>query len=75
MENSFAELEKLIGVSFKDKNLLKKALTHSSYRIACKEEGLEDNERLEFIGDAVLNLCVSLMLYKKFPTDREGDLT
>ncbi|MFN3406308.1 MAG: ribonuclease III [Caldimicrobium sp.] len=75
MENSFGELEKLIEVSFEDKKLLKKALTHSSYRIACKEEDLEDNERLEFIGDAVLNLCISLLLYKKFPTDREGDLT
>lgn len=75
MENSFSELEKILEVNFNDKLLLKKALTHSSYRIAHKEEKLEDNERLEFIGDAVLNLCISLLLYKKFPTDREGDLT
>ncbi|MFN4131659.1 MAG: ribonuclease III, partial [Caldimicrobium sp.] len=68
MENSFSELEKILEVNFNDKLLLKKALTHSSYRIAHKEEKLEDNERLEFIGDAVLNLCISFLLYKKFPT-------
>ncbi len=75
MENSFSELENLLGINFKNKDLLKKALTHSSYRIAHKEEKLEDNERLEFMGDAVLNLCISFLLYQKFPLDREGDLT
>lgn len=75
MENPFSQLEELLEITFRDKTLLKRALTHSSYRIAHKEEKLEDNERLEFIGDAVLNLCISLLLYKKFPLDREGDLT
>lgn len=69
------ELENLLGITFTNKNLLKQALTHSSYRLCHKEEGLEDNERLEFIGDAVLSLCISFYLYEKFPKDREGELT
>lgn len=75
MENSLDQLEEILGVTFKDKKLLRKALTHSSYRIAHRKENLEDNERLEFIGDAVLNLCISLLLFQRFPTDKEGDLT
>ncbi len=75
MEKNLEELEKRIGVTFKNKELLKRALTHSSYRIVHRNEVSEDNERLEFIGDAVLNLCISLWLYEKFPKDREGDLT
>lgn len=74
-EEDFQELEKALGVSFRDKELLKRALTHSSYRISHRHEVPEDNERLEFVGDALLNLCVSLILYERFPADREGDLT
>ncbi len=68
-------MENRLGITFHNKEFLKRALTHSSYRISHKNEVLEDNERLEFIGDAVLNLCISLLLYEKFPKDREGDLT
>lgn len=75
MEEHFQELENALGINFKNKELLKIALTHSSYRISHKHEDLEDNERLEFVGDALLNLCISLLLYEKFPKDREGDLT
>jgi ribonuclease-3 len=75
MEKDLEELEKRLGITFQKKELLKRALTHSSYRIAHREEVSEDNEKLEFIGDAVLNLCISLLLYEKFPQDREGDLT
>lgn len=75
MEEHFQELETVLGVNFKNKELLKRALTHSSYRISHKHEDLEDNERLEFVGDALLNLCISLLLYERFPKDREGDLT
>lgn len=75
MEKSLEELENRLGITFHNKEFLKRALTHSSYRISHKKEVLEDNERLEFIGDAVLNLCISLLLYEKFPNDREGALT
>lgn len=75
MKRSLEDLERRLGVTFRDKELLKRALTHSSYKITHKDEVSEDNERLEFIGDAVLNLCISLLLYEKFPQDREGDLT
>ncbi len=69
------EVEKALRVTFQNKKLLKTALTHSSYRLAYKYEDFEDNERLEFIGDALLNFCISLILYEKFPRDKEGDLT
>ncbi len=68
-EVNFEELEKKIGYSFKDKELLKEALTHKS----CK--GKYNNERLEFLGDAVLDLIVGEFLYKKFPKLPEGDLS
>jgi ribonuclease III len=66
------ELEKKIGVSFLNKNLLNQSLTHSSYG---NEYSQPDNERLEFLGDAVLKLVISEYLYNKFPQHAEGDLT
>lgn len=70
----FQDVEKSIGYTFKDKTLLATALTHSSY---ANEQGgeAEHNERLEFLGDAVLELSVSSELFTKFPNVREGDLT
>ncbi|MBT8764206.1 ribonuclease III [Desulfohalobiaceae bacterium Ax17] len=65
-------LEKLIFYQFNDKTLLCQALTHSSF---ANEHGLENNERLEFLGDAVLELCISKALYEQFPTASEGELT
>jgi len=65
----FEELEKTIKYSFKDKELLSKALTHKSYKKPYS------NERLEFLGDAVLNLAVGEYLYKKFPNSNEGELS
>ena len=69
------ELEKIIGYSFKDKQLLKKALTHSSYANEKKLGKLGCNERLEFLGDAVLELVSSDYFYKNFPKLPEGELT
>ncbi|MDL2210873.1 ribonuclease III [Desulfovibrio sp. OttesenSCG-928-O18] len=70
----FQDVEESIGYTFKNKTLLATALTHSSY---ANEQGgeAEHNERLEFLGDAVLELCVSSELFTKFPNVREGDLT
>jgi ribonuclease-3 len=69
------ELETAINLEFKNKELLKTALTHSSYKACYKRSDIQDNEKLEFLGDAVLNLCISLYLYQKYPDDSEGELT
>lgn len=68
------DVEDSIGYDFKDKSLLTTALTHSSYANE-QGDGAGHNERLEFLGDAVLELCVSAELFAKFPDAREGDLT
>lgn len=71
MDNSDI-LQKKLGYFFKDESLLQLALTHSSY---ANEHGLEHNERLEFLGDAVLELCISRILFYGFPKASEGHLT
>lgn len=68
------ELEKKIGVEFKNKDLLLTALTHRSYLNENTTWPLEHNERLEFLGDAVLELVVTDYLYKNYPNP-EGELT
>ncbi len=75
---NFEEFEKNIGVEFKDKDLLRIALTHRSFlneNPAVAGEKKEHNERLEFLGDAVLELVITEHLYKFFPDKPEGDLT
>src|SRR3989344_5001105 len=67
--------EKKIGHAFTDKNLLVGAFTHRSYLNEHKDFGLQHNERLEFLGDAVLELVVTEYLYKEYPTKTEGELT
>lgn len=69
------ELEQIIGYNFKNKDLLKQALIHSSYANEKKLGRLGCNERLEFLGDAVLELVSSDFLYKRFPNIPEGELT
>lgn len=69
------ELEKKIQYEFKKKNLLKQAMTHSSYSNENKQNRLDNNERLEFLGDAVLEIVVSDFLYKNYVNLTEGDLT
>ena len=66
------DFEKKIGYSFHNPNYLKRALTHSSY---ANEHNIGDNERLEFLGDAVLSLIVSEYLFKNHSDDTEGDLS
>lgn len=70
-----AGFQETIGYSFKDTVLLKKALTHSSYANEVKIEGIKDNERLEFLGDAVLELTSSDYIYRNNPDMNEGDMT
>jgi ribonuclease-3 len=64
-----------IGVQFSDISLLRTACTHRSFLNENKASGLEHNERLEFLGDAVLELVVTAYLFKKFPHKPEGELT
>lgn len=68
-------LEKKIGVIFKNSDLLKEALTHRSYLNENPKWNLPHNERLEYLGDAVLELVASDHLFKKFPNSPEGQLT
>ncbi|MEA2097912.1 MAG: ribonuclease III [Patescibacteria group bacterium] len=67
-------LEKKIGIKFKDKNLLKQSLVHRSYLNEHNNFKLDHNERLEFLGDAVLELITTEFLYNNF-SNPEGDLT
>ena len=74
VQESPQELAQRLGLHFKDLLLLSRALTHRSYRNE-HPEALEDNERLEFLGDAVLDFVVGAWLYNQFPEMPEGDLT
>lgn len=71
----FLTFEKSIGTSFINKELLTQAFTHRSYLNENQSFKLSHNERLEFLGDAVLELVVTEYLYKKYPTKTEGELT
>jgi len=67
------ELQKKLNISFKDKKLLQKALIHKSFSNE-KAEDIKDNERLEFLGDSVLDLAISSFIFEKFPDYPEGEL-
>jgi len=71
----FSAFAKHLGVSFKDINALAEALTHRSYLNEHREYAGGHNERLEFLGDAVLELAITDFLFKKFPVVAEGELT
>ena len=71
----FSDFEKKIKITFKNKSLLKQAFTHRSYINENPSAGMHHNERLEFLGDAVLELAVTDYLYDKYPNCTEGELT
>ncbi len=71
----YSELEKNLGHTFKDYSLLSRALTHRSFLNENPDKALEDNERLEFLGDAVLDFVVGAYLYHHYPEMHEGELT
>lgn len=73
--NTIYEIEKQFNISFSNQSLLKQAFTHSSYVNEHRESKLLDNERLEFLGDAVLELGVSQYLYRKKQFLNEGEMT
>lgn len=70
-----ASLQETLGHQFKNINLLQEALQHSSYVNEQRDPALQHNERLEFLGDAVLDVVISHMLMEAFPQTREGDLS
>jgi ribonuclease-3 len=73
--NNSSKLERTVGLEFDDKSLLQRALTHRSYLNEHPDFGFEDNERLEFLGDAVLDFVTGGYLYHRFPELAEGPLT
>jgi len=74
MHRDLRELEQKLDIRFKDRRLLIQAFTHSSYVNENRGKAMH-NERLEFLGDAVLELCVSDYLYQRYPKRSEGELT
>ncbi len=75
MTKNFEKLEKKLGLKFKNKDLLTQAFVHRSYLNENPSFHLNNNERLEFLGDAVLELVVTDHLYRDYPEKSEGDLT
>ncbi len=72
---NLSKLEEILGIAFRDKSLLQRALTHRSYINENPDHPLSDNERLEFLGDAVLDFLTAKYLYNRFPEMAEGRLT
>ncbi len=75
MTKDFSEFERKTEVIFKNKALLRQAFTHRSYLNENRNLNIDHNERLEFLGDAVLELIITDYLFQKYPDKPEGDLT
>ena len=75
MKRNLKKLEQSLGISFKNLDLLRMALVHRSYLNENSDFHLHHNERLEFLGDAVLELVVTEDLYQNYPKKPEGELT
>ena len=75
METDLSKLETILATSFSDKTLLSIAVTHRSFLNENRNVGHDHNERLEFLGDAVLELVVTDFLFRHYPQKAEGELT
>lgn len=75
METDLKKLQEILGVSFEDEMHLLSAMTHRSYLNENRDAKQDHNERLEFLGDAVLELVVTDFLFSKYPNKAEGELT
>jgi|AntAceMinimDraft_13_1070369.scaffolds.fasta_scaffold06288_2 ribonuclease-3 len=75
MNDGYTSFEQKFNLDFNNKRLLQQAFIHRSYINEQRDSGLEHNERLEFLGDAVLELVVTDFLFKKYPETPEGKLT
>lgn len=69
------KLEKIIGYEFKDQSILKQSITHSSYANDYYNDKTLGNERLEFLGDAILDMVIGAELFKRYPKEQEGFLS
>lgn len=74
MDDKLLAWQSTLGYVFSDPSLLETAITHSSFSHECKH-AQEDNERLEFLGDAILGAVISTLLYRAYPLEREGTLS
>lgn len=75
LSSSIPEISRLLGYVFRDPTLVIQAFTHCSFLNECKEFDIEHNERLELLGDSVLNLLVTEFLFRTYPLLTEGDLS
>ncbi|MCL6448421.1 MAG: ribonuclease III [Armatimonadetes bacterium] len=75
VEQNMAALQERLGFAWHDESLFRLALTHGSFNYEQRRPEIESNQRLEFLGDAVLELIVSTYLYRTFPHYTEGELT
>lgn len=75
MQNDYSALEALTGIKFKNEDLINRAFVHRSYINEHREDPIRDNERLEFLGDAVLELAATHHLFNECPDQDEGKLT
>ncbi len=71
----YETLYKRLGYRFRDKTFLRQSLTHRSFRNESGDPAIEDNEKLEFLGDSIIGFVISDLLYRSFPRFREGDLS
>ncbi|HOX09970.1 MAG TPA: ribonuclease III [Candidatus Omnitrophota bacterium] len=74
-QSQLARFQKALRYTFRSKALIGQALTHRSYAYEHPKGRIMDNERLEFLGDAVLGLAISAHIYRKFPDCQEGEMT
>ena len=75
MHNDYSQLEEKTGISFEDKDLINKAFIHKSYINENRDQNLQHNERLEFLGDSVLELAATHHLFHKYQDQNEGQMT
>lgn len=74
-EEELAEAQRAAGIAIRDRALLREALTHPSYPNENPQSDMPDNQRLEFLGDALIDLVVAEWLYARYPNASEGELT
>lgn len=74
-QKNYQKLEKKIGIEFKNQDLIQQAFVHKSYVNEHRNKGIKHNERLEFLGDAVLELVATKHLFDKYPNQSEGQMT
>ena len=75
MQRDLSEFEERLGYTFEHRDLLTRALTHKSYSHEARQDGVQDNETFEFLGDSVLGFVIGDLLFQKFPTLDEGALS